>query len=244
MNAIYFELLVDSYTTTFTYRILGFSKLARVPLSSCEISRSRGLPLDLATVVRMSTRRLRTTTTHLRRGKCGCWHEALVSSYYHGFPPYFLPWWLLRLNSMSLALRFRAPDVLVTQWLARRFPWYAYIGAWGFSEMILANAPGEQWLPLLFNVRTSLVGVFEVSYVFLGFHCYLPTVLVPVLPITFFRWYAHNALWHVWDLEIFMEVLCTQTLLLYYATPDQMLRLRLSMVSSDRKWTSFTSWGF
>ena len=49
-------------------RISGLSKVAKVPLSSSEASRSRGLPLHLATEVRRSTwSMLRTTTTHLRR---------------------------------------------------------------------------------------------------------------------------------------------------------------------------------
>ena len=74
MKTIYFELLVDNYSPALTSRksssISGFSEFSNVPLSSFEISRSRGLLLDLATVFRRSAwGKLRTATTHLRSSK-------------------------------------------------------------------------------------------------------------------------------------------------------------------------------
>ena len=59
------------------------------------------------------------------------------------------------------------------------------MGTWGFSEMILRMAPVSNGF-ICFSVSERVLWVLlYVLCGFPGFYCHLPTVLVPVLPITF-----------------------------------------------------------
>ena len=112
-------------------------------------------------------------------------------------------------------------------------------GHTGFSEMILITILVSTH-SFCFSVAERVLWVlFEVLCGIPGFHCHLPTVLVPVVSVILSD-HTHKIRFGMFrNLEILMEVLCawcTQTLLLYYDTPyKEMSRLRLSMVSSDKQ---------
>ena len=82
------------------------------------------------------------------------------------------------------------------------------MGTWGFSEMILRTVPVSNGF-LCYSVSDRVLRVlFEALCGFSGFHCHLPTVLVPVLPITLSD-DTHTMRFGMFgNLEIFMEVLC------------------------------------
>ena len=81
------------------------------------------------------------------------------------------------------------------------------MGTWGFSEMILTTVPVSHGF-LCFSVSERVLWVlFEVLCGFSGFHCHLPAVLVPVLPVIFSDDTHTMRFGMFWDLEIFIEVL-------------------------------------
>ena len=82
------------------------------------------------------------------------------------------------------------------------------MGTWGFSKMIFRTVPVSNDF-LCFSMSERVLWVlFEVVCGFSGFHCHLPTVLVPVLPITFSD-DTHTMRFAMFgNIEIFMEVLC------------------------------------